>query len=204
MTPTKSRTATARQADPLIVAGREGHQRSDWLPASGPKWLTSLHDAHVGAVREFADAVAHAEEIDQQTLELERAYRRAVHDAIASDQTAPNREHDESPAKSPPTLLPKTWLPPANGWHGFRPMRSSSCAPTARTRSWPTSRASARSLSGPCGPDPKGNTAKVTSALREQLAKLEQSTHPADAAAVVDVSDLVIPTQERQQEAANV
>jgi hypothetical protein len=81
--------------EPPPVAGAEVWERADWLPVIPElEWLQDLREQHVAAVTEFGLAVLRCGEIEDESDDARRAWRRATREAVAAGEAGPERSFD--------------------------------------------------------------------------------------------------------------
>jgi hypothetical protein len=87
---------------PPPVAGAEAWEEPDWVLAEpvGVAWLDALAEEHRDAVIEWRRSVAYVVDLQAQVDGERRAWRRAVRDAIASGEEAPQPPPDADDAVS--------------------------------------------------------------------------------------------------------
>jgi len=90
-------TTTKDRPLPPPVAGAASWEEPNWLPTgTGLDWLDDLRSKHIEAVIEWRTAVAHVVDFESSLDQRNRAWRRAVRDAVAAGEAPPPREADDA------------------------------------------------------------------------------------------------------------
>jgi hypothetical protein len=79
-------------AEPIVPPNAEDYEKPDYLPSgTGLDWLEALRERHVAACNDFARSVDSCGEVEAESDDAARAWRRAVRDAVAVGDPAPER-----------------------------------------------------------------------------------------------------------------